>query len=128
MMSSVCIALWPFWSAPKLVLRSRPRSFLLPRYRGGLRVLRPLGPPLLHLVRLIPCGVELDEPVEVEPGREVVLGRPRRVVAFLVALRIRARVERAVGDLLGVRFQKDQLHAILVQMGEEAAVGTDPLV
>ena len=37
---------------------------LLSRRRGGRRILRPLGLPLLDFVRLVRGGVELDEPVE----------------------------------------------------------------
>src|SRR5262245_8387622 len=40
-------------------------SLLLPRRRGDRRrVLRPLGLPLLHLVRLVRRRVELDQAVE----------------------------------------------------------------
>ena len=40
------------------------RSSLLPRRLGGRRILRALGLPLLHLVRFVRRGVEIDKPVE----------------------------------------------------------------
>ena len=43
--------------------RVTPRLLLLAR-RGYFRVLRPLGPPLRRVVRLVRRGVQLDQPVE----------------------------------------------------------------
>src|SRR5262245_13710555 len=42
---------------------TRVGSLLLPRQWGNGRVLGPLGPPLLCLLRLVRRGVQLDEPV-----------------------------------------------------------------
>src|SRR5262249_42934375 len=71
------------WSPPP-----RPGSFLLPRRWGNFRVLRPLGPPLLHLVRLVRRRVQLDQPVEGfgQPPLVPRLDRPLPLLHALVAL------------------------------------------
>src|SRR5262245_11856214 len=79
------------------------RSLLLPRRRGHLRVLRPLGPPLLHLVRFVRRGGELDEPVEVEPGGEGVVGLARGVVTFGIVPVVWPCVKQAIVTLLVVQ-------------------------
>src|SRR6516165_9854562 len=43
---------------------ARRVSFLLRRFGVALRILRPLGPPLLRLVRFVDRGVPLNQPVE----------------------------------------------------------------
>src|SRR5262245_15165083 len=60
-------------------------SFLLPRRWGNIRVLRPLGPPLLHLVRLVRRRVQLDQPVE-GFGQAPLVHRPLPLLHALVAL------------------------------------------
>ena len=54
------------WAIPRNGKSRSPvdRSSLLPRRLGGRRMLRALGLPLLHLVRFVRCGVEIDKPVE----------------------------------------------------------------
>ena len=65
------------------------------------------------------------EEVEVEPGREVVLGVPRRLVAFPVAPQVRLRVKPAIGQLLLVRLQRDQFDAVACRAGDPPAVRAD---
>src|SRR5688572_23946639 len=52
--------------AAPFTLESNRQSplLLLPRRGGEVRVLRPLGPPLLRLLRPVRRGVQLDQPVE----------------------------------------------------------------
>src|SRR5262249_53803159 len=55
----------PTWPASGWCFRLsfRLKSFLL-RGPWGRRVLRPLGLPLLHLIRLVGRSVQLDQPIE----------------------------------------------------------------
>ena len=62
------------------------------------------------------------EEVDVEPGREVVAGCSGRVVAFQVALEVRLHHESAMGELLRIRLQRDQLDAVADDMGDPPAV------
>src|SRR5262249_43737478 len=68
------------WSLPP-----RPGSFLLPRRWGNIRVLRPLGPPLRHLVWPVRRRVQLDQPVE-GFGQAPLVHRPLPLLHTLVAL------------------------------------------
>ncbi len=52
------------------------------------------------------------EEVEVEQGREVVVGSPRRLVAFPIAPEVRLRAEAAIGQFLRIRLQRDQFDAV----------------
>jgi hypothetical protein len=89
---------------------------------GHLRVLGQLRPPLFHLVLLVRRSVELNKPVEVEPGSEGVVGLARGVVAFGVLPCVWPGVEAAILDLFGIQLHGNQLDAIAVGEGDPAAI------
>src|SRR6516165_9395110 len=62
---------------------------------------------------------------EVEPGREVVFGLDRRVVAFQIPSYIRPRVDAAILQLLRVQLQGNQLDAVADDVGDPLTVGAD---
>src|SRR5262249_40995251 len=66
------------------------------------------------------------EEIQIEPGREVIVGFPRRLVACLVTPYVRLHVQPAVGQLLLVRLQRDQFDSGVVDARDSPAIRADP--
>jgi hypothetical protein len=97
---------------------------------------RPNGAILLRVEGNCQDWNRKSEETHLEPGTasvasrvcSLVPGTSRRLAALPRAPQVRLRVQQAIGKLLLIRLQRDQFDPVAFRVGEEAAVGADPVV